>query len=101
MPRMASQWDEHKLAVIDGVARTLQTGDTFVNLELKLRLRASTARLNYQEDLVARIYRRQPRTSEAIDPDTQRWIETAVRQAEELDAVILRLWYNDGHPPNH
>ena len=99
MPRIASHWDEHKLAVIDGVTRLLQTGDTYVNLELKLRLRASTSRLNYQEDLVARIHRRQPRVSHAIDPDTRAWLADTVHRIEQLDALVVELWRADSHRP--
>ena len=98
MPRIASWWDAHKLTVIDGISRLFETGDTFVNLELKLRLRTSAGRLNYQEDLVVRIHRRQPRVSLAIDPDTQAWLENTVRRVVQLDGIVIDLWHATDRP---
>ena len=94
LPEVASRWDEHKLAVLDTVARLFQTGDTYVNLELKLRLRTTTSRLNYQEDMLVRIHRRQRTRSEAMETGMRDWFEATVPRVEELDAAFTHLWYN-------
>jgi hypothetical protein len=100
LPQVSSHWDEHKLRVIDAVARLFQTGDTYVNIELKLRLRASAGRLNYQEDLVARVHRRQPRQSDGHDSDTWHWLDGAVSRVEQLDTLMMQLWYNPATRPD-
>jgi hypothetical protein len=92
LPGIATRWDESKLAVIDSVAQLFQTGDTYVNLELKMRLRASTGRLNYQEDLVARIHRRRPFVPPSGDHDRCAWFDATIRGVEALDRTIVALW---------
>jgi hypothetical protein len=98
LPQLASRWDQSKLAVVDAVARLFQTGDTYVNLELKLRLRASAGRLDYQETLVARIHRRAGRRSVDMDPDTALWLGNMVDRVEQLDGVIVDLWEDSATP---
>ena len=94
LAEVTSQWDDHKLAVVDTVARLFQTGDTYVNLELKLRLRTTTNRLNYQEDMLVRIHRRHRMRSEAMGTGVRDWFDGTVPRVEELDTVIAHLWYN-------
>jgi hypothetical protein len=92
LPGIATRWDESKLAVIDTVAQLFQTGETYVNLELKMRLRASTGRLHYQEDLVARIHRRRPFAPSSSDHDLRVWFDDTIRRVEELDRAMVSLW---------
>jgi hypothetical protein len=97
LPRIASRWDEHKMAIVSEVNRLFQTGDTYVNLELKFKLRSGTGRLNYQEDLIVRVHSRQPRISEEIDAETRDWFQQSVSRIEELDGQMARLW-SRAHP---
>jgi hypothetical protein len=97
LPSIASRWDEHKMAIVSEVNRLFQTGDTYVNLELKFKLRSGTGRLNYQEDLIVRVHSRQARISEEIDAGTHAWFQRSVSRIEELDGQIARLW-GRAHP---
>jgi hypothetical protein len=92
LPRIASRWDEHKMAILSEVNRLFQTGDTYVNLELKFKLRSGTGRLNYQEDLLVRVHSRQARISEELDAETRDWFQQSVSRIEELDSQVARLW---------
>lgn len=92
LPRVAQRWDESKMAIVSEVNRLFQTGDTYVNLELKFKLRSGTSRLVYREELVVRIHRRHARTSEDMDPETRGWFQRSVDRVEELDRLIARLW---------
>jgi hypothetical protein len=98
LPEVASRWDEHKLALLELVARLFQTGDTYVNLELKLRLRVATGRLGYEEALIARVHRRGRRVSDKVDADTRVWFEKNIPLIEELDAAVVGMWYNGDRP---
>jgi hypothetical protein len=97
LPCIASRWDEHKMAILSEVNRLFQTGDTYVNLELKLKLRSGTGRLNYQEDLLVRVHSRRARISEELDAETRDWFQQSVSRIEELDSQIARLW-GRAHP---
>ena len=97
LPNIASRWDEHKMAIVSEVNRLFQTGDTYVNLELKFKLRSGTGRLNYQEDLIVRVHSRQARISEEIEADTHDWFQRSVSRIEELDSQMARLW-GRAHP---
>ena len=97
LPSIASRWDEHKMAIVSEVNRLFQTGDTYVNLELKFKLRSGTGRLNYQEDLLVRVHSRQARISEEIDAETHDWFQRSVGRIEELDSQMVRLW-DRAHP---
>ena len=92
LPRVATHWDEHKMAVLNAVNQLFQTGDTYVNLELKFRLRSGTGRLNYQEDLIVRIHGLKARASEQMDAKTTDWFQQSVGRVEELDSLIALLW---------
>lgn len=69
------------MAVLEEVNRLFQTGDTYVNLELKFKLRQGMGRLVYQEDLTLRVHGRQPRTSEDMDAETHNWFQQSVRRS--------------------
>ncbi len=97
LPRIASRWDEHKMAIVSEVNRLFQTGDTYVNLELKFKLRSGTGRLNYQEDLLVRVHSRHARMSEEIDAETRAWFQRSVSRIEELDGQMAHLW-GRAHP---
>ena len=92
LPGIAKHWDEHKMAILNAVSRLFQTGDTYVNLELKFKLRSGTGRLNYQENLIIRIHGRQARDSEEMDTRTHDWFFQSVNRIEELDSLIVHLW---------
>lgn len=92
LPGVARHWDEHKMAVLKAVNRLFQTGDTYVNLELKFKLRSATGRLNYEENLLVRIHDRQAKVSEEMDARTCDWFEQSVSRIEELDSLIALLW---------
>ena len=89
---VTGRWDEHKTAVLGEVNRLSQVGDTYVNLELRCKLRSGAARLSYQEDLIVRIHGREARVSEEMDPETHAWFQRTVELVPELDGVFARLW---------
>ena len=89
---VASYWDEHKMAVVGEVNRLFETGDTYVNLELKFKLRSGAGRLTYQEDLVVRIHGRHARTSEEMDDEGRHWFQHSVTRVEDLDKTVALLW---------
>ena len=92
LPGIAGRWDEHKMALVSDVSRLFQTGDTYVNLELKFKLRSATGRLNYEESLALGVHGRQGRLSEEMDAKTRGWFECSVDRIEELDGLIARMW---------
>ena len=92
LPGIAGCWDEHKMEVLSKVNDLFQTGDTYVNLELKFKLRLGTGRLDYQENLIVRIHGRQARASGEIDTDTDGWFERTVDQVQDLDQHVILLW---------
>lgn len=92
LPDVASYWDEHKMEVLSKVNELFQTGDTYVNLELKFKLRLGTGRLDYQENLIVRIHGRQARASGEIDTDTNGWFEQTVDRIQDLDHHVAHLW---------
>jgi hypothetical protein len=92
LPGIAAQWSEHKLAVVNQVNRLFRAGDTYVTLELKFKLRATTSRLNYEEGLVVRIHSRKARTSEEMDARTRDWFQQGVNWIEALDNFVAVLW---------
>jgi hypothetical protein len=93
---VASHWDEHKMAVVSEVNRLFETGDTYVNLELKFKLRSGTGRLIYQEDLVVRIHGRHARISKEMDDENRHWFQQSVSRVEGLDETVARLWNQTG-----
>ena len=92
LPHVSQRWDESKMKIVSGVNRLFQTGDTYVNLELKFKLRLGTSRLVYREELVVRIHRRHARTSKEMDPETRGWFQRSVDRIEKLDSLITHLW---------
>ena len=92
LPGIATHWEEQKMAVVSEVSRLFQTGDTYVNLELKFKLRSGTGRLTYQQEMIVRIHNRQGRTSEEMDDKTYNWFQQTVSRVEELDTLIALLW---------
>jgi hypothetical protein len=92
LPGIACRWDEHKMAVLNEINKLFQAGNTYVNLELKFKLRQSLGRLTYQEDLTLRIHSRQARTSEEMDAETSDWFRQSVSRVEELDRFVVYLW---------
>ncbi|MFL7793674.1 MAG: hypothetical protein AB8I69_16145 [Anaerolineae bacterium] len=86
------------MAILSTVNRLFQTGETYVNLELKFKLRLGTGRLNYQEEMIMRIHGRQERGSEEMDETTRAWFRQCVERVEELDRLVVELW-EDGEKP--
>jgi hypothetical protein len=92
LPGIASRWDNHKMAILSAVNRLFQTGETYVNLELKFKLRSGTGRLNYQEEMIIRIHGRRERDSEDMDEATRAWFQQCIERVEELDRLVMELW---------
>jgi hypothetical protein len=80
------------MAVVSQVNKLFDTGDTFVNLELKFKLRSGAGRMTYQEDLILRIHSRRARIGEEMDVDTRDWFERCVSEIESLDSLCAQLW---------
>jgi hypothetical protein len=91
LPGIASRWDQQKLAVVSEVNQLFQTGGTYVNLELKFKLRSATGRLTYQEELIIRIHSRRARTSGEMDAEAREWFQHTVSRVEELDRFVAEL----------
>ena len=79
------------MAVVSEVDRLSDTGDTYVVLELKYRLRSGTGRLSYQEELLVRIHGPQARDSEQMHPKTREGFQSSVSQIEQLDHFVGTL----------
>ena len=92
LPGVAKCWDQHKMVIVSEVSGLFQTGDTYVNVELKFKLRSGTGRLIYQEDLIVRVHSQQVRSSEEIDAGTCSLFQQSVSRIEELDRLIAQLW---------
>lgn len=92
LPDIAGHWDEHKMAILNEVNRLFQVGDTYVNLELKFKLRSGTGRLSYQEEMIMRVHGRQARASAEIDAETHAWFEQSVKRIQVLDRFVADLW---------
>jgi hypothetical protein len=92
LPGVARRWDEHKMAVLDAVNKLFQTGDTYVNLELKFKLRSATGRFNYQEELILRVHGREARSTDTLDPPTRDWFQRTVERIEGLDRLVGHMW---------
>jgi hypothetical protein len=92
LPGIARCWDEHKMSILSEVNSLFQSGDTYVGLELKFKLRSRTGRLNYEESLMVGIHGRQGRTSEEMDAETRDWFQQSIERVEALDRLIIDLW---------
>jgi hypothetical protein len=80
------------MAVLDAVNGLFQTGDTYVNLELKFKLRSATGRFNYQEELILRVHGREVRSTDVMDARTRSWFQETVKRIERLDQLAGRMW---------
>jgi hypothetical protein len=96
LPGIASHWDEHKMTIVSELNRLFQTGDTYLSLELKFKLRSRTGRMNYEESLTVGIHGRRARTSEEMDAETCHWFRQGVSRVEELDTLIMGLGLGTG-----
>ena len=94
LPSIAGCWDKHKMEVLSKVNELFQTGDTYVNLELKFKLRLGTGRLDYQENLMVRVHGRQIKLSEEMDAEIYDWFERIVDRIKDLDHHVALLWQN-------
>jgi hypothetical protein len=92
---IASHWDTHKMAILGTVNGLFQGGDTYVNLELKFKLRSGTGRLSYQEEMIMRVHGRQARSVEEMGPVTRAWFQQSVERIEEADQFITSLWQSE------
>lgn len=91
LPGIASHWDKHKMAILGKVNELFQAGDAYVNLELKFKLRSSTGRLSYQEEMIMRVHGLQARAVEEMGPLTRIWFQRSVERIEEVDHFIASL----------
>jgi hypothetical protein len=82
------------MEILSKVNELFQTGNTFVNLELKFKLRLETGRLDYQENLLVRVHGRPANFSGEIDDDTHDWFEQTVDRIQDLDRHVALLWQN-------
>jgi hypothetical protein len=92
MSGVARRWDACKMTVLSEVNRLFQSGDTYLNLELRFKLRSSTGRFSYQEDLIVRVHSRQARVAREMDDGTRDWFLQSVSRIETLDRCLERLW---------
>jgi hypothetical protein len=69
-----------------------QTGETYVNLELKFKLRTGTGRLSYQEEMIMRIHSRQARDTKDMEDATRAWFRQSAERIAELDRIVAGLW---------
>jgi hypothetical protein len=95
LPSIASCWDKYKMAILSKVNGLFQAGDTYVNLELKFKLRSSTGRLSYQEEMIMRVHGRQARAVEEMGPVTRTWFLQSVERIEEVDRFVADLWQSE------
>jgi hypothetical protein len=95
LPDIASRWDDHKMAILGKVNELFQVGDTYVNLELKFKLRSGTGRLSYQEEMIMRVHGRQARVVEEMGPVIRTWFQQSVERIEAVDHFIASLWRSE------
>ena len=88
----ARRWDACKMDVLSEVNRLFQSGDTYLNLELRFKLRSSTGRFSYQEELIFRVHNSRARIAEEMDDSTRDWFAQSVSRIEALDRCLARLW---------
>jgi hypothetical protein len=94
LPGLAQNWEELRVAVLNEVNKLFGAGDTYINLELRFRLRAGMAKLVYQEELTVRMRGSRGRTAVEMDEATQQWFEDSVGRIEKLDGVV-GTWYRE------
>ena len=92
LPGIARCWDEHKMSIVSEVSRLFQSGETYVGLELRFKLRSRTGRLNYEEGLMVGIHGRQEKASEEMNAETRDRFQQSVGCVEALDDLFIDLW---------
>jgi hypothetical protein len=95
LPDIASRWDDHKMAILGKVNELFQVGDTYVNLELKFKLRSGTGRLSYQEEMIMRVHGLRARAAGEMGPVTRAWFQQSVERIEEVDRFVANLWQSE------
>jgi hypothetical protein len=92
LPGLANRWEELRLAILNEVNRLFQIGDTYIDMELKFKLRAGRGRLIYREDLTLRMRSFWARDSEEMDTETYNWFQESVGRVAKLDGIVLE-WH--------
>lgn len=90
LPSFAKDWGELRPVFLNEVHKLFQKGDTYFNLEFKLKLRAGIGRLIYQEELSLKLRRYQARTSAEMDADDHTWFEQSVESIEAFDHHVIK-----------
>lgn len=85
---IAGQWDRLKPVISDELPRLFQPADTYVEVDLRFRLRWGGSRFPYREHLSVRIHGRQAKASKKMDATTYAWFEQTVRRIEKLDSTV-------------
>jgi hypothetical protein len=85
-------WETLRPDVLNEVHNLFQKGDTYFNFELRFKIRTGRGRLVYQEELVIKMRRYQPRVSEEMDSECHHWFDQSVASIKALDDIILK-WH--------
>lgn len=93
LPGFLKDWETLRPGVLNEVHNLFQKGDTYFNFELRFKIRTGRGRLVYQEELVVKMRRFQPRESEEIDPECARWFEQSIESIQVLDDIIFK-WHH-------
>lgn len=88
---IARHWDKVRTAVGNLVVGALQATDTYVDCELKFRIKSGSAGTSYREDLTIKMRSLRPRVSPEMDSDTRRWFQQCIAQIEKVDRFVELL----------
>lgn len=83
-------WGDLRPLFIQEVDRLFQEGDTYINFEVKFKLRSGPGRLVYQEELMLKLRAFHLSSNSGLDPNLRAWFDHSVERIETLDAAIRR-----------
>jgi len=92
LPGFLKDWETLRPGVLNEVHNLFQKGDTYFNFELRFKIRTGRGRLVYQEELVIKMRRYQPRISKEMDVECHQWFDQSVASIKALDDIILE-WH--------
>ena len=85
---IAGHWDRLKPVISDELHTLFCSADTYVEIDLRFRLRWGGSRFPCREHLSVRIHSRQAKASKEMDAMTYKWFEQTVRRIEKLDGTV-------------
>jgi len=97
LPGFLKEWETLRPGVLNEVHNLFQKGDTYFNFELRFKIRTGRGRLVYQEELVIKMRRYQPRVAKEMDAECHQWFDQSVASIKALDDIILEWHQSTNH----